>query len=759
MVTLRADEISNIIRERIEQYSREIKIVNTGTVLQVGDGIARVHGLDEVMAGELVEFQEGTIGIALNLESNNVGVVLMGDGLMIQEGSSVKATGRIAQIPVSEGYLGRVINALAKPIDGRGEISASESRLIESPAPGIISRRSVYEPLQTGLIAIDSMIPIGRGQRELIIGDRQTGKTAVATDTILNQKGQNVICVYVAIGQKASSVAQVVTTFREKGAMEYTIVVAETADSPATLQYLAPYTGAALAEFFMYRGQHTLIIYDDLSKQAQAYRQMSLLLRRPPGREAYPGDVFYLHSRLLERAAKSNSSLGEGSMTALPIVETQSGDVSAYIPTNVISITDGQIFLSADLFNAGIRPAINVGISVSRVGSAAQIKAMKQVAGKSKLELAQFTERSVYEPLQTGLIAIDSMIPIGRGQRELIIGDRQTGKTAVATDTILNQKGQNVICVYVAIGQKASSVAQVVTTFREKGAMEYTIVVAETADSPATLQYLAPYTGAALAEFFMYRGQHTLIIYDDLSKQAQAYRQMSLLLRRPPGREAYPGDVFYLHSRLLERAAKSNSSLGEGSMTALPIVETQSGDVSAYIPTNVISITDGQIFLSADLFNAGIRPAINVGISVSRVGSAAQIKAMKQVAGKSKLELAQFTELEAFAQFASDLDKATQNQLARGQRLRELLKQSQSDPLAVEEQIATIYTGANGYLDPLEIGQVKKFLSQLRSYLKNNKPKFQEIISSTKTFTEEVEFLLKEAIQEQIELFLLQEQT
>nr|YP_009561593.1 ATP synthase CF1 alpha subunit [Commiphora gileadensis]QAT19682.1 ATP synthase CF1 alpha subunit [Commiphora gileadensis] len=292
MVTIRADEISNIIRERIEQYNREVKIVNIGTVLQVGDGIARIYGLDEVMAGELVEFEEGTIGIALNLESNNVGVVLMGDGLMIQEGSSVKATGKIAQIPVSEAYLGRVINALAKPIDGRGEISASESRLIESPAPGIISRRSVYEPLQTGLIAIDSMIPIGRGQRELIIGDRQTGKTAVATDTILNQQGQNVICVYVAIGQKASSVAQVVTTFQERGAMEYTIVVAETADSPATLQYLAPYTGAALAEYFMYRERHTLIIYDDPSKQAQAYRQMSLLLRRPPGREAYPGDVF-----------------------------------------------------------------------------------------------------------------------------------------------------------------------------------------------------------------------------------------------------------------------------------------------------------------------------------------------------------------------------------------------------------------------------------------------------------------------------------
>ena len=390
MATLRVDEIHKILRERIEQYNRKVGIENIGRVVQVGDGIARIIGLGEIMSGELVEFAEGTRGIALNLESKNVGIVLMGDGLMIQEGSFVKATGRIAQIPVSEAYLGRVVNALAKPIDGKGEIIASESRLIESPAPSIISRRSVYEPLQTGLIAIDSMIPIGRGQRELIIGDRQTGKTAVATDTILKKKGQGVICVYVAIGQRASSVAQVVTTFHEEGAMEYTIVVAEMADSPATLQYLAPYTGAALAEYFMYRERHTLIIYDDLSKQAQAYRQMSLLLS--PGREAYPGDVFYLHSRLLERAAKLNSLLGEGSMTALPIVETQSGDVSAYIPTNVISITDGQIFLSADLFNAGIRPAINVGISVSRVGSAAQIKAMKQVAGKSKLELAQFAE-------------------------------------------------------------------------------------------------------------------------------------------------------------------------------------------------------------------------------------------------------------------------------------------------------------------------------------------------------------------------------
>nr|YP_009647964.1 ATP synthase CF1 alpha subunit [Cycas szechuanensis]QWK46640.1 ATP synthase CF1 alpha subunit [Cycas bifida]UBX38450.1 ATP synthase CF1 alpha subunit [Cycas taiwaniana]QBZ38401.1 ATP synthase CF1 alpha subunit [Cycas szechuanensis]UNV38216.1 ATP synthase CF1 alpha subunit [Cycas szechuanensis]WHS16288.1 ATP synthase CF1 alpha subunit [Cycas bifida] len=506
MVTIRPDEISSIIRKQIKQYNQEVEVVNIGIVLQVGDGIARIHGLDEVMAGELVEFEDGTVGIALNLESNNVGAVLMGDGLMIQEGSSVRATGKIAQIPVSDAYSGRVVNALAQPIDGRGKITASESRSIESPAPGIISRRSVYEPLQTGLIAIDSMIPIGRGQRELIIGDRQTGKTAVATDTIINQKGQDVICVYVAIGQKASSVAQVVNTFQERGAMEYTIVVAETADSPATLQYLAPYTGAALAEYFMYKEQHTLIIYDDLSKQARAYRQMSLLLRRPPGREAYPGDVFYLHSRLLERAAKLSSQLGEGSMTALPIVETQAGDVSAYIPTNVISITDGQIFLSADLFNAGIRPAINVGISVSRVGSAAQIKAMKQVAGKLKLELAQFAE------------------------------------------------------------------------------------------------------------------------------------------------------------------------------------------------------------------------------------------------------------LEAFAQFASDLDRATQNQLARGQRLRELLKQSQSAPLTVEEQIATIYAGANGYLDILEIVQVRKFLVQLREYLITNKPQFGEIIRSTRAFTEQAEALLKEAIQEHIELFSLREQ-
>lgn len=416
MVSIRPDEISNIIRQQIESYDQDVQVSNVGTVLQVGDGIARVYGLQTAMSGELVEFEDGTVGIALNLEEDNVGVVLMGAGLGIQEGSTVKATGKIAQVPVGDAMIGRVVDALAQPIDGKGDINSTESRLIESMAPGIIDRRSVYEPMQTGITAIDAMIPVGRGQRELIIGDRQTGKTAVAVDTILNQQGEDVICVYVAIGQKASTVAQVVGELQERGAMDYTIVVAANASDPATLQYLAPYTGAALAEYFMYKGKATLVIYDDLSKQAQAYRQMSLLLRRPPGREAYPGDVFYLHSRLLERAAKLSDALGGGSMTALPIIETQAGDVSAYIPTNVISITDGQIFLSSDLFNSGFRPAINAGISVSRVGSAAQIKAMKQVAGKLKLELAQFAELEAFSQFASDLDAA-TQAQLQRGQR------------------------------------------------------------------------------------------------------------------------------------------------------------------------------------------------------------------------------------------------------------------------------------------------------------------------------------------------------
>jgi len=503
MIGIRPDEISSIIFQQLENYdpNKEVAVSTVGTVLQVGDGIARVYGLDLVMAGELLEFEDKTIGIALNLENDNVGAVLMGDGRAILEGSTVTATGKISQIPVSQGILGRVVNPLANPIDGRGDIAMDESRLIESMAPGIISRKSVCEPLQTGITAVDSMIPIGRGQRELIIGDRQTGKTSIALDTIINQKSEDVVCVYVAIGQKAASVAQAVTTLKERNALGYTIIVSATANDPATLQYIAPYTGAAIAEYFMYNGRATLVIYDDLTKQAQAYRQMSLLLRRPPGREAYPGDVFYLHSRLLERAAKLSDSLGGGSMTALPIIETQAGDVSAYIPTNVISITDGQIFLAGDLFNAGIRPAINVGISVSRVGSAAQIKAMKQVAGKLKLELAQFAE------------------------------------------------------------------------------------------------------------------------------------------------------------------------------------------------------------------------------------------------------------LEAFSQFASDLDAATQNQLARGARLRELLKQPQNSPYSVEEQVAIIYTGINGFLDTLAVNDIKSFTKNLLSYLELSVPTYRESIISTKKFEPATEELLKAAIAKTLEMY------
>lgn len=500
--SIRPDEISSIIRQQIESYDQEVQVSNVGTVLQVGDGIARIYGLERAMAGELLTFEDGTVGIALNLEEDNVGAVLMGTGRDIQEGSTVEATGKIASVPVGDAMIGRVVDALGRPIDGKGDIATSETRLIESMAPGIIARRSVCEPLQTGITAIDAMIPIGRGQRELIIGDRQTGKTAVAIDTILNQKEEDVVCVYVAIGQKASTVAQVVGVLEERGAMDYTIVVAANANDPATLQYLAPYCGATMAEYFMYKGKATLVIYDDLSKQAQAYRQMSLLLRRPPGREAYPGDVFYLHSRLLERAAKLNDELGGGNMTALPIIETQAGDVSAYIPTNVISITDGQIFLSSDLFNAGFRPAINAGISVSRVGSAAQTKAMKQVAGKLKLELAQFAE------------------------------------------------------------------------------------------------------------------------------------------------------------------------------------------------------------------------------------------------------------LEAFSQFASDLDQATQNQLARGLRLRESLKQLQYNPLSVAEQVATVYGGLNGYLDELAIDQIQPFLRGLREYLATNKSKYGEIVAAEKKLTDEAESILKEALAEYKQTFL-----
>jgi F-type H+-transporting ATPase subunit alpha len=403
MAQIRADEISRLLREEIENYDRAINVAETGSVISVGDGIARIYGLENVMAGELIEFKGGVSGIALNLEEDQVGAVLLGDYSGIKEGDEVRRTGRIMSVPVGEAMVGRVVNALGQPIDGKGPIEAKAYNPIERLAPGVVDRQPVKEPLQTGLKAIDAMIPIGRGQRELVIGDRQTGKTTVALDTIINQKGGDVICIYVAIGQKRSTVAQVVKTLETYGAMDYTIVVAATASDPSPMQYIAPYAGCAMGEYFRDSKRHALCVYDDLSKHAAAYREISLLLRRPPGREAFPGDVFYLHSRLLERAAKLNNELGGGSLTALPFIETQAGDVSAYIPTNVISITDGQIYLESDLFNANIRPAINVGISVSRVGGNAQIKAMRQVAGSLRLDLAQYRALAAFAQLGSDL--------------------------------------------------------------------------------------------------------------------------------------------------------------------------------------------------------------------------------------------------------------------------------------------------------------------------------------------------------------------
>jgi F-type H+-transporting ATPase subunit alpha len=414
----RVEEITRILREEIARFEPIVETAEVGTVISLGDGIARVHGLDNAFAGEMVEFPGETYGVVLNLEEEHVGIAVLGDYHHIREGDTVKRTGRILQVPVGKALLGRVVNALGQPIDGKGPIQAEEFRRVEVKAPGIVVRRPVHQPLQTGIKAIDSMIPIGRGQRELIIGDRQTGKTAIIVDTIINQKGGDVYCIYVAVGQKRSTVAQLVHRLEKAGAMEYTIVVSATASESATMQFLAPYAGCAMGEYFRDNGMHALIAYDDLSKHAVAYRQLSLLLRRPPGREAFPGDVFYLHSRLLERAAKLNDAQGGGSLTALPVIETQAGDVSAYIPTNVISITDGQIYLESDLFYAGIRPAINVGISVSRVGGAAQIKAMKQVAGRLRLELAQYRELRAFAQFGSDLDPVT--------QRQLHRGERLT---------------------------------------------------------------------------------------------------------------------------------------------------------------------------------------------------------------------------------------------------------------------------------------------------------------------------------------------
>src|SRR6266702_691379 len=413
---IRAEEISEIIRKQIKEYGKEVEVAETGTIIAIGDGIARIHGLDKAMAGELLEFPGGVAGMVLNLEEDNVGAAILGEFSEIKEGDTVKRTGRIVEVPVGEALIGRVVDAIGQPIDGKGPINTDKFSKVEVKAPGIVQRKSVHQPMQTGLKAIDSMVPIGRGQRELIIGDRQTGKTAVAIDTIINQKGGDVVCIYVAIGQKRSTVAQVVSKLQEHGAMDYTIIVAATASEPAPLQFIAPYTGVTMGEYFRDTGKHALIIYDDLSKQAVAYRQLSLLLRRPPGREAYPGDVFYLHSRLLERACKVSDACGAGSLTALPIIETQAGDVSAYIPTNVISITDGQIYLESDLFYSGVRPAINIGISVSRVGSKAQTRAMRTAAATLRLDLAQYRALAAFAQFGSDLDK-STQAQLTRGER------------------------------------------------------------------------------------------------------------------------------------------------------------------------------------------------------------------------------------------------------------------------------------------------------------------------------------------------------
>jgi len=495
---IRAAEISAILKEQIENFGTEADVAEVGQVLSVGDGVARVYGLDNVQAGEMVEFPGGVKGMALNLETDNVGIVIFGDDRDIKEGDTVKRTGAIVDVPVGRGLLGRVVDALGNPIDGKGPIEGSERSRVEVKAPGIIPRQSVHEPMQTGLKAIDSLIPVGRGQRELIIGDRQTGKTAIALDTIINQKSINesdddsrkLYCIYVAVGQKRSSVAKFVKTLEDYGAMEYSIVVSATASEPAPLQFLAPYTGCTMGEFFRDNGAHAVIFYDDLSKQAVSYRQMSLLLRRPPGREAYPGDVFYLHSRLLERAAKMNADNGSGSLTALPVIETQAGDVSAYIPTNVISITDGQIFLETDLFYKGVRPAVNVGLSVSRVGSAAQIKAMKQVAGTIKLELAQYREMEAFAQFASDLDASTQRL-LARGARltELLKQPQYT-PLPVEEQVVIIYAGVRGYLDKLDIGKVTDFEQKLLTEIRSNGSEIISTLRAEKAISDATEEKL-----------------------------------------------------------------------------------------------------------------------------------------------------------------------------------------------------------------------------------------------------------------------------
>ena len=613
-MNLRPEEISSVIKEQIKQYKSELEVSDVGTVIQVADGIARVHGLAKAMQGELLEFPGDVYGMVLNLEEDNVGVVLLGDNKSISEGDTVKTTGRVVEVPVGDAMLGRVVNALGQPIDGKGPIQTDKYRKIERVASGVIARKSVDTPLQTGIKAIDAMVPIGRGQRELIIGDRQTGKTAIAIDTIINQKGQGVYCIYVAIGQKASTVANIVKTLEEYGAMDYTTIVASTASELAPLQYIAPYSGCAIGEEWMEAGKDVLVVYDDLSKHAAAYRTLSLLLKRAPGREAYPGDVFYLHSRLLERAARLSDELGGGSLTALPIIETQAGDVSAYIPTNVISITDGQIYLETEMFNSGFRPAINAGLSVSRVGGAAQIKAIKKIAAPIRTELAQYRELAAFAQFGSELDA-DTKEKLAQGER-----------------------------------------------------------------------------------------------IKEVLKQPQ-YKPMPV---------EYQVIIIYAVTRKL-------------------LID---------IPTDAIGRFETELFAFIDTFNSGFRPAINAGLSVSRVGGAAQIKAIKKIAAPIRTELAQYRELAAFAQFGSELDADTKEKLAQGERIKEVLKQPQYKPMPVEYQVIIIYAVTRKLLIDIPTDAIGRFETELFAFIDTKYPQIPQTIKDTKVMSEDTEKELVNAINE-----------
>ncbi|KAF5017863.1 hypothetical protein F66182_10178 [Fusarium sp. NRRL 66182] len=727
-------EVSSILEQRIRGVQEESGLAETGRVLSVGDGIARVHGMANVQAEELVEFASGVKGMCMNLEAGQVGVVLFGSDRLVKEGETVKRTGEIVDVPVGPEMLGRVVDALGNPIDGKGPIQTKEKRRAQLKAPGILPRKSVNEPVQTGLKSIDAMVPIGRGQRELIIGDRQTGKTAVGLDTILNQKRWNdgndekkkLYCIYVAVGQKRSTVAQLVKTLEENDAMKYSIVVAATASEAAPLQYLAPFTGASIVHGHGYSTARRFYSTQQALANILGLLSMKNLFHM----------VFYAVKRNHADAAW---------VTHVPGTEKTSNIRSRLKPSTRRSYARGR---------AGRKCACTVCSSVSGSPSlfkkhyTALIQDNKEQAARQGVEFNRSAIATVECHAETRpIVALFAIEPILAA-----LGQRHT------PHAISISKGADFIAGGGISGPSIEKASVILPQLQEQ---ESHCPPRVRPDAVAAAGYYLRTTPADVkchhylkGEWFRDNGKHSLVIYDDLSKQAVAYRQMSLLLRRPPGREAYPGDVFYLHSRLLERAAKMNDKLGGGSMTALPVIETQGGDVSAYIPTNVISITDGQIFLEAELFYKGIRPAINVGLSVSRVGSAAQLKAMKQVAGSLKLFLAQYREVAAFAQFGSDLDAATKQTLNRGERLTELLKQRQYSPMPVAHMVPLIFAGVNGYLDTVPVNKILQWESDFLAHLQANESELLATIDREGALSKDTEAKLRDVTQSFVKSFL-----